>query len=385
MVDVLSLDPKDLERFLERRRASPPPFPLEMDLASNLAEVLRKANEFVPSDAGSILLDDPRQKSPERARNRLTFLAVFGDRADALIGQSLPADQGIAGHVYCTGKAHYTSDVSSDPHFDSGIDRATDYSTRSLVAIPIRIGTEVCGVLELLNRHGAAGYNPEDRDLLEIFAGYISIAIQNVLDGRLAQEFAKRDNLTGLFNDRYLHSAMEQRVEESLRSARPLAVLFLDLDFFKHVNDTHGHLVGSQVLREVGELLRAQVTLPGAIIARYGGDEFVVAVPGCDLEQGRQLAEHLRAAIREQAFCSRPGEICADVYDLKGITCSIGVTALQPASDDPAELADTKRQLLREADGAMYRAKSSGRDRVELVTEADRDETPHSLTPPKGA
>src|SRR6185436_18542835 len=93
-VDFQSLEPSALERFLERRRANPPQFPLEMDLAENLVEVLRKANEFVPSAAGSILLDDPRQKRGDRLRNHLTFLAAFGERADALVGQTLAADRG---------------------------------------------------------------------------------------------------------------------------------------------------------------------------------------------------------------------------------------------------------------------------------------------------
>jgi diguanylate cyclase (GGDEF)-like protein len=384
MPNVLSLDPRDLERFLERRRANPPHLPLEMDLAENLVAVLRKANEFVPSEAGSILLDDPREKHADRSRNRLTFLAVFGDRAEALVGQSIPADRGIAGWTYQTGRAYYSTDVAGDPHFDARVDRETAYSTRSLVAIPIRIESEVCGVLELLNRHGANGYGPEDRDLLEIFAGYISIAIQNVLDGRIAQEVARRDNLTGLYNDRFLHSALDHAVEECGSTGEDLALLFLDLDFFKHINDTHGHLTGSQVLREVGALLRRRFEGGREITARYGGDEFVIVVPGADAEGGRALAEELRRAISGNAFCARPGEISSDVLDLRGLTCSVGVSHLSGGGGErtPAEV---KRRLLRDADAAMYRAKESGRDRVAVAVPADRSAPPTALTPPKGA
>jgi diguanylate cyclase (GGDEF)-like protein len=386
MPNVLSLAPKDLEPFLERRRAGPPHFPAEMDLVENLVAVLRKANEFVPSEAGSILLDDPRRKHEDRRRNRLTFLAVFGERAEALVGQTIEADRGIAGRTYQSGEAYYSGNVADDPHFDAAVDRETAYHTRSLVAIPIRIGTEVCGVLELLNRRGASGYDAEDRDLLEIFADYISIGIQNVLDGRLAQEVAKRDNLTGLYNDRYLHSALDLEIEECRQRGEDLALLFLDLDYFKSINDSHGHLVGSQVLREVGALLRGRFDGERSITARYGGDEFVVAVPELDGAGGRDLADRLRREIGGAVFCSRPGEISSEVLHLSGVTCSIGVSHLAGTLELEASTAETKRRMLLDADAAMYVAKQDGRNRVSIAPTAKLGDPPRiALTPPKGA
>jgi diguanylate cyclase (GGDEF)-like protein len=387
MVDVLSLDPTALEKFLERHRANPPHFPLEMSLADNLVEVLRKANEFVPSEAGSILLDDPRNKRSVRVQNTLTFLAAFGDKAEAIVGQTIPSDHGIAGHVYQTGHAYFTSNVVTDNIFDPRIDRATEYRTCSLIAIPIRIGTEVCGVLELLNREGDANYTVHDRNLLEIFAGYISIAIQNVLDGKLAYEYAKRDNLTGLFNDRFLHSALEHAIAESRKAGDDLALLFLDLDYFKRVNDTHGHLAGSQVLREVGHLLRHRIPDPEAIVARYGGDEFVVAFPQTGREKALEIAESLRVQLAQTEFCRRPGEIQPAPLHLTGLTWSIGVATLRHSIPVELDLAATKSLLLRQADTAMYRAKEEGRNRISeapAAAEASSFE-PRSLTPPKGA
>lgn len=388
MVDVVSLEPLALERFLERHRANPPHFPLELSLADNLVEVLRKANEFVPSEAGSILLDDPREKHADRRLNSLTFLAAFGEKADQLVGQTIPAHQGIAGHVYQSGAAYYTSDVTSDRLFDPSIDAETEYHTRSLVAIPIRIGIEVCGVLELINREGATRYSVTDRDLLQIFANYIAIAIQNVLDGKLAHEYAKRDNLTGLYNDRYLHSALELAIARAQATGGELALLFLDLDFFKLVNDGHGHLAGSQVLREVGQLLRRSIPDPQAVVARYGGDEFVVALPDCGMGAALELAERLRGAVSSTVFCDRPGEIQGTPLHLAGLTCSVGVATLRESTPEGLPLDEAKSLLLRLSDSAMYRAKEEGRDRV-VRADPERDTAiardPRALTPSKGS
>jgi diguanylate cyclase (GGDEF)-like protein len=369
-----------LERFLERRRANPQ-FPLELSLAENLVEVLRRANGFVPSAAGSILLDNPSEKKDNRRQNTLTFIAAFGEKSEGLLGQTIPADRGIAGRVYMTGEAYATPDAREDRFFYRGVDDQTRYRTESLIAIPIRIEHEVCGVLELINRKDADCYSLEDKNLLEIFAGYISISIQNVLDGRQAQEIAKRDNLTGLYNDRYLHVAVADAIRICQADGRDLAVLFLDLDFFKRVNDTHGHLAGSQVLREVGHLLRRKVAAPDAVPARYGGDEFVLAVPGADLDQAVDLAEEIRSEILATTFCAGPGEIQPEPLYLRGLTCSVGVATLHRHLADDLSVDASKSTLLRLADAAMYVAKETGRNRTAVAGQPVQRRAPNQPVP----
>ena len=363
-----SIDADRLDGFLKRLRVRPY-FSLELNLAENLIEVLRRANEFVPSAAGSILLDDPRTKSRNRKKGRLTFIAAFGEKATGLVGTSIPSCQGIAGHVYLSGSTYCTPDVRSDRFFYSRIDEKTEYTTESLIAVPIRIEKEVCGVLELINRKGAPGYDETDRNLLEIFAGYISISIQNVLDGRQAQEIAKRDNLTGLFNDRFLHIALSRQIEEAMKENGDLAVLFLDLDYFKRVNDTHGHLAGSQVLREFGQLLRDKTNGLDAISARYGGDEFVLVLRVSELSEAVDLAENIRTGLPQTVFCAEPGEIQTEPIDLSGLTCSIGVATLHRHTTEPDSAELTKSILLRLADAAMYVAKETGRNRTAVAGE----------------
>jgi len=364
--DFHCLDPLRLERFLERRRAHPT-FPLELSLAENLMEVLRRANSFVPSAAGSILLDNPAEKQPERRRNMLTFIAAFGEKAEGLVGVTIPAERGIAGRAYLTRETYVTSDARADQFFYGEVDQQTSYQTQSLIAIPVRIEQDVCGVVELINRRHAPSYSREDRNLLEIFAGYISISIQNVLDARQAQEIAKRDNLTGLFNDRYLHVALAEAIRRCREEDQDLALLFLDLDYFKRVNDTHGHLAGSQVLREVGHILRRMVAAPGGIPARYGGDEFVLLLPRCDLEQAIDLAEEIRAKLVDTTFAAQPGEIQPEALNLKGVTCSIGIATLKRHLTEDLSLTESKSTLLRLADAAMYVAKETGRNRTAMA------------------
>ena len=373
MVDVHCLDPHELERFLLRRRATPN-LPPQMSLAENLVEILRKANEFVPSSAGSILLDNPTVKLPDRRFNELYFIAAFGYNSDELLGRSIPADSGIAGHVYSSGQAYYSADVSRDPRFYSGVDEAIQHRTESLVAIPIRIEKEVCGVLELVNRQGAEDYSERDLDLLEIFASYISVSIQNVLDARYAQEIAKRDNLTGLYNDRYLHFGLSRAIADCRQRGTDLAVLFMDLDFFKRVNDTHGHLAGSQVLREVGRELIDTVGFPDGLIARYGGDEFVLAVVDTGLDEAVGLAERIRVHISQKVFLDVPGDIHPEPLHLRGITCSVGIATLHRHIPVDLPLSEAKSALLRHADTAMYIAKESGRDRIQVAPVGDTNE-----------
>ncbi|MEM9290677.1 MAG: sensor domain-containing diguanylate cyclase [Acidobacteriota bacterium] len=371
--NLVCVEAARLEHFLQRRRAKPN-FPLELNLAQSLVDVLRKANEFVPSAAGSILLDDPLLKHGDRSEGHLTFIAAFGDSAAEVIGTHIPATEGIAGHVYLTGETYWAPDVRSDSRFFSDIDEATNYTTQSLVAVPIRIEQEVCGVLELINRLQAPGFGETDRNLLEIFAGYISISIQNVLDGRQAQEVAKRDNLTGLFNDRYLHIALSHSLARCHATGSDLAVLFIDLDYFKRVNDTHGHLAGSQVLREFGHLLNQAVadSPHSAIAARYGGDEFVLVFEDADLDAAVDFAESIRSRVPDTVFCRQPGEIQPEPLNLSGLTCSIGAASLTRHLDEYRSDEHSKSTLLRLADAAMYVAKETGRNRTAVAGEPVR-------------
>jgi diguanylate cyclase (GGDEF)-like protein len=374
MVQFHSLEAPDLERFLERHKAS---FSLrsEIDLDHILREILRKANEFVPAEAGSILLDDPFRKMASRSENDLVFIATFGSGSENLVGQRLSAGAGIVGRVYQTGAPYLSRDVSGDEFFFPGIDQQLGYKTDSVVCVPIYIGKNVCGVLELINRSDGRVFTDRDMTLLEIFAGYTSFTLQNALDAKRAQELAKRDDLTGLFNDRWLHVRLNEVLVDAARTGRPAVLIFMDLDYFKTVNDAHGHLAGSQVLREIGFILKRIVTHEGAITARYGGDEFVIVLPNATLEDGVALAEALKEAIVENTFLDRDYGYGMPALHLSNVlSASFGVADYVPGeSATPPDAG--KNDLIKRADAAMYVAKSQGKGRI-VVSRGDGTSAP---------
>lgn len=365
MVQFHSLEPTDLEHFLERHKAS---FSLstEIDLDVVLREILRKSNEFVPSQSGSILLDDPFRKVASRDENDLVFIATFGAGSENLVGQRLSARSGIVGQVYQTGSPHLSQNVDHDASFFKGIDEQLGHKTHSVVCVPIYIGKTVCGVLELINRTDGRMFTKRDMTLLEIFAGYTSFTLQNALDARRAQELARRDDLTGLYNDRWLHVRLTELIRESDLSGEPLALIFMDLDYFKTVNDTHGHLAGSQVLREVGFILKRVVDTENAVTARYGGDEFVIALPRTGLADAKDLARRVMVAIRDQTFLARDYGYGMPALHLRNIlSASFGVAAYLPALRQAGEGVEQRKNILmKQADAAMYVAKSEGKGRV---------------------
>jgi diguanylate cyclase (GGDEF)-like protein len=362
LIHFHSLETPQLERFLERHKAGLS-LKDDVDLDLVLRQILQKAYEFVPSESGSILLDDPFRKVASRRDNELVFIATFGDSSSNLVGQRLSARHGIVGKVYQNGTPHLSADAQSDENFYGQIDSQIGYTTHSIVAVPIYIGKHVCGVLELINRLEGKTFTRRDMTLLEIFAGYTSFTLQNALDAKRAHELAKKDDLTGLYNDRWFHVRLTETLSDARQSGREAILLFLDLDRFKVINDCHGHLAGSQVLREVGFLLKRIVHQPEATVARYGGDEFVLLLPSTSLEDALRVADEIREAVESTVFLSREWGFSMTPLHLSGIlSASIGIAQYVPDPNSTTGVEVEKGELLRRADAAMYHAKSLGKN-----------------------
>ena len=369
MIQFHSLEGSQLERFLERHKAGLG-LRNDVDLDLVLRQILQKAYEFVPSESGSILLDDPFRKVASRKDNELVFIATFGESSRDLVGHRLSAQHGIVGRVYETGTPYLSEDVGKDQYFYKTIDQEIGHKTHSVVAVPIYIGKHVCGVLELINRLEGKSFTRRDMTLLEIFAGYTSFTLQNALDAKRAHELAKKDDLTGLCNDRWFHVRLTETLTEAKKSGKEAALLFMDLDHFKFVNDCHGHLAGSQVLREVGFLLKRIVSRPEATVARYGGDEFVILLPETTIEQALVVCEEIRRTIENTTFLDRDWGFSMPPLHLHGVlSASIGVAGHVPDAKSTVSADIERSEMLRRADVAMYHAKSLGKNQVVVWSE----------------
>jgi diguanylate cyclase (GGDEF)-like protein len=364
--NVLTLAQEALEPHLERQRYTALTLP-RLDLGPFLVEILSKANDFVPSQAGSILMDRPGDRLVGGKGPELYFLGAFGPSAKSVLGKTLHSTEGVVGRVYRTGEPYLMVDPSSDRHFYSRFDSKSDFTTTGVIAVPIRIEQTVCGVLELVNRRSGT-YSSQDVGILEVFGSYTSAFLENLLDARRAGEMARRDDLSGLYNDRFFHHRLTEDLVRADVKGSEVALLFLDLDNFKAVNDTLGHLAGSQVLKEFAVLLSQAIDVPGATLARYGGDEFVVILPDFNTEAAAEAAERVCEALRGATFLRGSFTWADGPVSLRSVlTVSVGV-AVYPLHLARTGSTDLKKNLLmRAADLAMYRAKEEGKDRVVIA------------------
>jgi diguanylate cyclase (GGDEF)-like protein len=223
-----------------------------------------------------------------------------------------------------------------------------------VLAVPLRRAPHVFGVIALFDPTGD-GFSESDESALLALAGQASIAVENVMLHGEAQRASTTDPLTGLWNFRYLTVSLNREIERAIRFDRSLALLMLDLDLFKNVNDTYGHQRGDDVLREFSNRVKGEIREVDTL-ARYGGEEFVLLLPETTPAGAGRLAERVCHAIRSRPFGGADGETPIDV------TVSIGAAVFPNHADSGAN-------LLRSADRVLYAAKRGGRDQW-VVAEA---------------
>lgn len=216
-------------------------------------------------------------------------------------------------------------------------------------------------------------------DILERFAAVVAICLENAVNLSRLKRQGLTDTLTAINNRRFFDQRLQEEVAQAYRLVQPLACLVLDVDHFKRVNDTHGHVVGDQVLREIAAIIRAQ--LRGSdVLSRYGGEEFAALMARTDVQEAVEVAERVRRSVAEHVFCVAP-DITFNV------TISIGAVALAPGlNTSPARLAG--EILLSHADRALYEAKGAGRNCVmsagEITLEMIMEAPQTALNNPSG-
>jgi len=254
---------------------------------------------------------------------------------------------------------------------------------RGWLAVPLKVRGELIGIISL-DSQKVGQFTHADAQLALNYANQVSIALENArlfsdLEDELAQrqklideldttnselareieerkriqeelqKLARTDPLTGLFNRRHFFEIAEKEFAESVRYDRPLSVIILDLDLFKEINDTHGHLVGDQALIHIAELLLKAIRTPDTA-ARYGGEEFVVLLPETECDNAMLFAERLRKLVEDSPV--KKGS------DAIHVTASFGVAGQKN------KVEETLDQLISKADQALYKAKGNGRNQV---------------------
>lgn len=360
---------KDVLELVLKRKRWVEPGTYVVDLKQMFKAILKWANELVPSEAGSILLDNPLLKHKKQKGGKLHFIACYGKGSRALTGTSLPNNVGIVGRTYANGEPYISKDVERDRYFYDEIARKINHRTKSIICAPIGIRGSIIGVIELINRIGSINYDQRDLTLLKIFAGYTSTLVENSLDAKRFRDLSIMDNLTGLYNDGYFYTRLTEEIRRARANGGDLSLVFLDLDRLKEVNDTYGHLAGSHVLAEFGSIITNYSDRADILAARYGGDEFAIILPDADIKSAEKFAKGLKRAVDKYVFLERAVPGTARALKLKGrITCSMGVSSLKTTPSSKRMVKHTAETLIKRADIAMYMSKHSGRNRITLAT-----------------
>jgi diguanylate cyclase (GGDEF)-like protein len=315
-----------------------------LDIREVLAIIMQKISELMKPHNWSLLLVDEQ-------KDELYFEIAVGQGADKLKELRLKIGEGVVGWVAREAKPLLVPDVRKDDRWCQRVDDLTKYETRSLVCVPLMARGSVLGVVELVNAEPDS-FDPADLRLLESLADYAAIAIENARNFLRVQELTVTDDVTSLYNSRYLHETLVAEYERSRRYDLTFSVIFFDLDHFKRVNDEFGHLCGSKLLKEVGDLVRANLRTVD-IPTRYGGDEFVIILPQTTKMQALHVTRRLRLALNERVF------LTAENLQIR-VTASFGV------ANFPADTS-SKDEVLRMADEAMYRVKESTRDGIQIA------------------
>jgi diguanylate cyclase (GGDEF)-like protein/PAS domain S-box-containing protein len=219
------------------------------------------------------------------------------------------------------------------------------------LGVPMIAAGEITGLLHL-EFHENRKCDQRAQEFALIVAEHLSLSLSNLKLRETLRAQSIRDPLTGLFNRRYMEESLEREIPRAVRAHRPVSLVMLDIDHFKHLNDTFGHDAGDSVLKELGALIQKHVR-EGDIACRFGGEEFILILPDAKIEVALQRAEHIRAVIK-----SLPLE--HNRQQLGTVTVSLGIATYPDHGKE-------SKVLLRMADEALYQAKKNGRDRVEIA------------------
>lgn len=316
------------------------------DLKRLIGVILDKAIETVNAEKGSLMLYDASD-------NTLQVKVVYGlkdkkhedDINNGIVEcQKMKPDSGIAGKVFTEKKSIITNLGGQDPRFSQF---SSDANVSSLICVPLIAKGECIGIINITNKKNGKLFNKKDLEFVEALANQASIAVDNAQ----LYELATKDGLTKLYIHRHFYNLLDSEIKRVQRYHHVLSLLMMDIDNFKQVNDTYGHLVGDMVLKEIAATIQKTIRHVD-IPARYGGEEFTIILPETAAINAVTIAERLRRRISEI-------EVHVDENTVIHPTISIGISEYPNAADDINELIDW-------ADKALYVSKANGKNCIHL-------------------
>ena len=267
------------------------------DMETLLTAILERIKAIIPAENWSLLLIDPQT-------GELYFAVIVGLAPETVKDIRLKPGEGIAGTVAQTGQPIFIPDVDQDPRFAARVDTQTGFDTRSIIALPLIVRGEVIGVFEVVNVAEERFFREKYLPHLTILADYVAIAVDNVRNLQKLEARTFIDEVTGFYNTRYLIHELDRLIPQLLEQGEHFSVVFLDLDNFKTVVDSHGHLRGSKVLAQVARVIHG-VLGPDDSLVRYGGDEFIILMPRQSQPGALEVTRRLRLSLNQTVFLQR--------------------------------------------------------------------------------
>ncbi|HUR33531.1 MAG TPA: GGDEF domain-containing protein [Vicinamibacterales bacterium] len=310
--------------------------PLEPDQIAGA--VVERAASWIPLTCWAVVVRDFQEQ--------LSVLAASGPGAGHDQG---PALQGVASWILRHHQPFVSGNLRADERIEA--DRAA-----AVIAWPIRGRDQALGALVGLDVHVSPAPPVVGVALgraLEELLRPAASALDSALLLKRSEALSVTDDLTRLYNARYLNVALRRETRLAMRNSRPLSLLFIDLDGFKSINDSHGHLAGSRALVEAGALIRGSARETD-IVARFGGDEFALILPDTGSPGALAVAERIRERIARHSFLAAEG---LDIH----LTASVGAATVP-------DVAVTADELVQAADAAMYRVKDRGKNGIQAAT-----------------
>jgi diguanylate cyclase (GGDEF)-like protein len=343
----MSLTPPGLD-FATRLRASQRALRNRVERRDALLDMVRAVNTTLePPKIADLILERSSEWLP--ASSCALICTDLSGQLSVLASRGLPPEMeaaiyAIGGWMLAKGQEFITADLTLDARIPA--------AAGSAVAFPLTSRGRRIGALVALDREPSAReprLAPAVMRAIRVLLEPAAVALDNALQFKRAEALSVTDDLTQLYNSRYLNLVLRRETKRASRSGRPLSLLFIDLDGFKSVNDSHGHLCGSRCLVEAAAVIRSSARETD-VVARFGGDEFALVLPDTGGEGAFAVGERIRERICEYRF------LVGDGLDIH-LTASVGVATLP-------DVAASSEELVQAADKAMYQVKDSGKNGI---------------------